>query len=105
MFTYRQTRYSHMARKDLQIYQESSVQLRLLASPTSALGRITRGSHITYYSLMFFIAYAFKGQVHVFAGLVEIVSNSFCRTSAFLKYFCPLCHIVGNYMSQLNYVQ
>ena len=25
-------------------------------------------SHITYYSLMFFIAYTFKGQVHVFAG-------------------------------------
>ena len=35
---------------------------------TSALGRITQGSHIAYYSLMFFIAYAFKGQVHVFAG-------------------------------------
>ena len=31
----------------------------------SALGRITRGSQITYYSLLFFIAYAFKGQVHV----------------------------------------
>ena len=35
---------------------------------TSALGRITRGSHITYYSLMFFIAYTFNGQVPVFAG-------------------------------------
>ena len=31
----------------------------------SALGRITRGSHIKYYSLEFFIAYTFKGQVHV----------------------------------------
>ena len=56
----------------------------------SALGRITRGIHITYYSLMFFIAYAFKGQVHVFAGRVKIVSHSSCRTSAILKYFCLL---------------
>ena len=39
---------------------------------------------------MFFIAYAFKGQVHVFAGLVKLVSDSSCRTSAILKYFCPL---------------
>ena len=39
---------------------------------------------------MFFIAYAFKGQVRVFAGLVKIVSHSSCRTSAILKYFCPL---------------
>ena len=42
--------------------------------------RITRGSHITYYSLMFFIAYAFEGQVHVFAGWVKIVSHSSCGT-------------------------
>ena len=56
----------------------------------SALERFTRGSHIAYYSLMFFIAYAFKGQVHVFAGQVKIVSHSSCRTSAILKYFCPL---------------
>ena len=48
------------------------------------------GSHIAYYSLMFFIAYAFKGQVHVFAGQVKILSHSSCRTSAILKYFCPL---------------
>ena len=47
-------------------------------------------SHITYYSLMFSIAYAFKGQVHVFAGRAKIVSHSSCRTSAILKYFCPL---------------
>ena len=39
---------------------------------------------------MFFIAYAFKGQVHVFAGRVKIVSHLSCRTSAILKYFCPL---------------
>ena len=38
---------------------------------TSALRRITPGSHIAYYSLMFFTAYAFKGQVHVFAGHVQ----------------------------------
>ena len=39
---------------------------------------------------MFFIAYAFKGQVHVFAGQVKILSHSSCKTSAKLKYFCPL---------------
>ena len=49
------------------------------------MGRLTRGSHITYYSLMLFIAYAFEGQVHVFAGRVKIVSHSSCRTSAILK--------------------
>ena len=43
-----------------------------------------------YYSFMFFIAYAFKGQVHVFVGQAKIVSHSSCRTSAILKYFCPL---------------
>ena len=42
--------------------------------------------HIT----MFFIVYAFKGQVHMFAERVEIVSHSSRRTSAILKYFCPL---------------
>ena len=44
----------------------------------------------TYYSLMFFIAYAFKGQVHVFAGWVKLVSHLSCRTNALLKYFCLL---------------
>ena len=39
---------------------------------------------------MVFIAYTFKGQVHVFAGQAKIVSHSSCRTSAILKYFCPL---------------
>ena len=39
---------------------------------------------------MLFIAYDFKGQTHVFAGRVKIVSHSSCRTSAILKYFCPL---------------
>ena len=43
----------------------------------------------SYYSLMFFIAYAFK-EVHVFAGQVKIVSHSSYRTSAILKYFCPM---------------
>ena len=43
---------------------------------------------------MFFIAYTFKGQVHdiVFAGQVKIVSQSSCKTSTLLKYFCPLLH-------------
>ena len=36
---------------------------------------------------MFFIAYAFKGQVHKFAGRVKTVSHSSCRTSAIFKYF------------------
>ena len=39
---------------------------------------------------MFFIAYTFKRQVHVFAGGVKIVSHLSCRTSAILKYFCSL---------------
>ena len=39
---------------------------------------------------MFFIAYAFKGQVHVFRGQVKYVSHLSCRTSAIMKYFCPL---------------
>ena len=60
----------------------------------SALGKVTWGSHITYYSLTFFIAYTFKGQVHVFAGRVKIVSHSSCRSSALLKYFCPLLCII-----------
>ena len=37
---------------------------------------------------MFFIAYDFKGQVHVFAGRVKIVSYLSCRTSTILKLFC-----------------
>ena len=43
--------------------------------------------HIT--PLCCFIAYTFKGQVHVFAGRVKIVSHWSCRTSAILKYFYP----------------
>ena len=39
---------------------------------------------------MFFIVYAFKGQVHVFTGREKILSHSFCRTRGILKYFCPL---------------
>ena len=44
---------------------------------------------------MFYIAYAFKGKVHVFEGQVKIVSHSSCRKSAILKYFCPL-HMLHN---------
>ena len=36
---------------------------------------------------MLLIAYAFKGQVHVFEGLVKIVSHSSCRTSAIIEIF------------------
>ena len=49
---------------------------------------------------MFLIAYAFKGQVHVFAGQVKIVSHSSCRASAILKYFCPLMAILALFWSQ-----
>ena len=55
---------------------------------------INRGSHVTYCSLMFFITYAFKGQVHKFAVRVKIVSHSSCRTSAIFKYFCTLLCIL-----------
>ena len=54
---------------------------------TSALERITHGSQITYYSLMFFIAYTFKGQVHVFARQGIIVSHLSFRTSVIFKIF------------------
>ena len=65
--------------------------------PKHSSSRITRGSHITYYNLMFFIAYAFKGQVHVFAGRVKIVSHSSCRTSAIF-----LTPIATENMGQMN---
>ena len=55
---------------------------------TSAFERITRWSRITHNSLMIFIANAFKGHVHVFAGQVEVVCHSSCRTSAIFKYIC-----------------
>ena len=38
---------------------------------------------------MFFIAYAFKGQAHVFAERVKIVCHSSCRTSAILNILSP----------------
>ena len=47
---------------------------------------------------MFFIAYAIKGQVRVFAGRVKIVSHSSCRTSTILNYFCPL--LLSEYILQ-----
>ena len=69
---------------------------------TSALGRITQGSHIAYYSLMFIIAYPLNGQLYVFAGRVKIVSHSSCRISAILRYFCPLIciHSLDIFLSQ-----
>ena len=38
---------------------------------------------------MFFIAYTFAGQVHVFAGQVKIVSHSSARISAILIFLSP----------------
>ena len=51
-------------------------------------------SRKSYYTLMFFIVYAFRGQVHGFAGPVKIVCHLSCRTSAILKYFCHLQSLV-----------
>ena len=50
---------------------------------------------------MFFIAYTFKGQVHVFAVRVKIVSHSSCRTSAIFKYFCPLIGIDKDFSCEI----
>ena len=69
---------------------------------TSAFERLTQGSCITYYSLTFFIAYAFKGHVHVFAGRVKVVSHSSCWTSAIFKYFCPLQRHIVSHKQQVN---
>ena len=51
---------------------------------------------------MFYIANTLKGQVHVFAGCVKIVSHSSCRTSIILKYICPLYHTFFNFETHLN---
>ena len=42
---------------------------------------------------MFFIAYAFKGHVHAFAGQVKVVSHLSCRTIEIFEYFCLLRYI------------
>ena len=58
--------------------------------PVSALGRITQGSHITFISLVYFIAFAFKGQVHVFIYRTSENCNSLvlldkCNIEIFLS--------------------
>ena len=45
---------------------------------------IIRNFISSYYSLIFFIAYTFIGHVHVFAGLVKIVSHK-CNIEIFLS--------------------
>ena len=51
--------------------------------------------NITYYSLMSFIVYAFKRQVHVFAGRVKIVSHSGPAGQVQYLNFCPLIeHVI-----------
>ena len=87
-------------KRNLESMSNSSQSTRPIR--TSALVRFTGGNHITYYSLMFFIAYTFKGQVHVLAGRVKIVSHSSCRTSAILKYFCPLDSIISLYTNNFG---
>ena len=63
-------------------------------------------SHITFYSLMFFIAHAFKGQVRVLAGRMKIVSHSSCRTSAILKYFVPWWSLIRTFLiHSLDYLR
>ena len=37
----------------------------------------------------------------MFAGRVKIVSHSSCRTSAILKYFCPL-HVISIIITKAN---
>ena len=51
---------------------------------------------------MFFIAYAFKGHVHAFAGRVKVVSHLSCRTSAIFKYFVP-CSMTSPFYEWLGY--
>ena len=51
---------------------------------------MTWGSHIAYYSLIFFIAYAFKGQVHVFAGWVKIVKSLVLQDKCNIEIFFSL---------------
>ena len=41
---------------------------------TRPTGRVLWEALLTYYVLMFCIAYSIKGQVHMFAGQVKIVS-------------------------------
>ena len=54
---------------------------------------------------MFFIAYTLKGQAHLFAGRVKIVSVSSCRTRAILKYFCPLQTVSKDYQQRSKDMQ
>ena len=58
---------------------------------------------MSYYSLMFFIAYTFKVQVHVFAGQVKIGTCLSCRTSAILKYFCSAS--VSTFCAKIKHIR
>ena len=62
---------------------------------THPVGRITRGSHIT--PLCFFIAYAFKGKVHVFAGQVKVLQDK-CNIEIFLSPVKSLFKELGSSM-------
>ena len=79
------------SRKDKQFFPKHS------SCRMSALGGITCGSRITYYSLMILIAYAFKGHVHAFTGRMKVLSHSSCRTSAIFKCFCPLIMLLSSW--------
>ena len=65
-----------------EIWKGRVILLKALVLQDECIGKNAQGSHTTYYSLMSFIAYTFKGQVHVFAGQVKIVSHSSCRIFA-----------------------
>ena len=62
----------------------------------SALGRITPGSHIIHITPLCSLLHItplcslLLTLLKESAGRVKIVSHSSCRTSAILKYFCPL---------------
>ena len=76
---------THQSRKDELFFPKHSL------CRTSALGRITLGSHITYNSLCSLLHTLLKDKymcMQKWHG--KTVSCSSCRTSAILKYFCSL---------------
>ena len=69
-------------------------------------------SHNSYYILMFFITYTFKGQVHVFAGRVKIVREN-CKSlvlqdkrnfEIFLSPVCKSSVLQSNFKSYMTHL-
>ena len=63
---------------------------------THPVGRVLWKELLEEVILHITLAYALKGQVHVFAGRVKVVSHSSCRTSAILKFFVPWISLLSN---------